>query len=98
MLVRLKEGRSPRGVVSARPGAVESFLGVAVSRCRPVGGADPIGGNVLYGGPTCAVDFGSGGASSIARFCFLGIGGSVSLTYDFKPQKKNQKKTNKLIY
>ena len=56
--------------------------------CRPVGGADPIGGNVLKGAPMYAVDFCSGGASSIARFCFFGIGGRVSFTFGLKKRKR----------
>lgn len=84
MLVWLKEGWLFWGVVLVRLGVVESFFEVVVLCCCLVGGVDLIGGNVLYGGLICVVDFGLGGVFSIVRFCFLGIGGSVFLIYDFK--------------
>lgn len=82
LLVRSYRGRTlSLGVVSVRPGAVESFLGVVDLERRPVAGADPIGGNVLQGDPMYSSDVFSGGPSNIARNCFLGSGGRVSFTW-----------------
>ena len=77
-------------MVSVRPGAVESFLGLVDFERRPVGGADPIGGNVLYGDPMYSSDVFSGGPSNIARNCFLGIGGRASFTWGSKKRKLNK--------
>ena len=55
-----------------------------------MGGADPIGGNVLYGDPMYSSDVFSGGPSNIARNCFLGIGGRASFTWGSKKRKLNK--------